>query len=72
MNDPRDIDEMLSDHGDLEGVLGELLGDSEELPAGIYGTCDWGGCNKPANLLRFGLPVCDECYAMRVDNDADQ
>ena len=29
--------------------------------AGIYGTCDWGGCDKPANQLRDGLPVCDDC-----------
>lgn len=69
MTEPRDLDDMLADHGDLEGVLGEILGDSEELVSGIYGTCDWGGCNRPANLLRFGLPVCDKCHAMRTEEE---
>lgn len=35
--EPRDLDEMLSDHGDLEGVFGELLGDSEEFVCGVCG-----------------------------------
>lgn len=29
--------------------------------SGIYGTCDWGGCNQPADYIRDGLPVCADC-----------
>ena len=34
----------------------------EETPTGIFGTCDWGDCDRPANRIRDGLPVCDECF----------
>jgi hypothetical protein len=30
---------------------------------GMYGTCDWGDCHKPANKLRMGLAICDDCDA---------
>lgn len=40
--------------------------------SGRYGTCDWGGCHKPANQFREGLPVCDECKLKPEPRDLDE
>lgn len=55
MSEPRDLDEMLSDHGDLEGVFDELLGDSEELP--IFTHCNV--CGR--ELIETSEEECGMC-----------
>jgi hypothetical protein len=50
----------------LHGILSGLSPPAPAAPqadGGMYGTCDWGDCDKPANKLRMGLAICDDCDA---------